>query len=113
MLRTHLPRFVRVTTMSRWEYLLFVQMRDWSVAGAPITSWIAGPGDCEYKTHESTSSLVILQELGEEGWELIANPDNFSTIVGIQGLTAAGTVASLDGADWFRREFWLKRAAQG
>lgn len=92
-----------------WEYLWLVQMRDLTPLTWKTTSWTAGPGDTELVQHASDSSLLILQELGAQGWELVAGPQNFTAIVGIPARNSGGAIISVDGSDWYRREFWLKR----
>ncbi len=60
--------------MTSWEYLTLFETRDWDSAKSEfeINFWISAPGDEKLRKVEDASKLTpLLNQLGEEGWELI------------------------------------------
>lgn len=61
--------------MTSWEYLTLFEARDWDKEKSEfdINFWIAAPDDQEARKVEEASRLTpLLNQLGEEGWELVS-----------------------------------------
>lgn len=96
-----------------WEYAVVAQARDMREDARPARCWVWLPGHDEGQEQETPSAFTVLQRLGAEGWELVAGPETASLIVGVPAKNGLGDVTTIDGSDWYKRTFWLKRPVEG
>lgn len=72
-----------------------------------VKPWVMFPGG-EWQELENTSLVGTLQELGDEGWELIGMPSREN--VAIPATNPVGTYLGMQ-AEWLTLDFILKRPA--
>jgi hypothetical protein len=94
--------------MPRWEYALLRLTRDPGQEGVPVFGWLWLPGDEAWRELKDPKGLLHLNELGSEGWEMIAPPTTQNAVFTYK---AASDVWH-DRACWVEKDFWLKRMAE-
>lgn len=75
----------------------------------PVRFWWFGEGVQQELEEPSGDVLVLLDQLGSKGWELVGPPEVMSFVRLVEFKNPTGGSWRNNAADWLSRGFWMRR----
>lgn len=89
---------------NKWEYARIVTSRDPQDKDS-TKLWLQLPRETEWQKRESAKFWTLLDELGADGWELVAGPEVANAVFTYKAATGVWHDKSM----WIEKTYLLKR----